>query len=88
LSRAIGERKARGEPVAELVERSRLLSARIAELSSPAAGVREDGAAWQRTTDILTTPAQVVALREEWDDLAGRSAAQSPFLTWAWMASW
>ena len=88
MSRAIGERKARGEPVAELVERSRLLSARIAELSSPAAGVREDGAAWQMTTDILTTPAQVVALREEWDGLAGRSAAQSPFLTWAWMASW
>ena len=88
LSRAIGERKARGESVADLVARSRALSAQMAELSRPATGRTGEEPHRPTTTDVLTTVPQVVALRDEWNELAGRSPAQSPFLTWPWMASW
>lgn len=91
LSREIGERKARGEPTAGLVQRSRELSAAIKRLTPPrtvAAPARQAApvAAW--TAEVLSSAAQVVGLRDEWCELLARATPRSPFLTWEWVASW
>ena len=90
LSREIGQRKARGEPVTDLLERSRRTSAQIAALSGGRPRVRPEARpeGQETTTDVLSTAGAVVALRDEWRELLDRCLPDSLYLTWEWMASW
>ena len=90
LSREIGQRKARGEPVDELLEQARSTSAQITALSRGGETAAQDPgpATSETTTEVLTSAGAVVALRDEWRELLGRCPPGSFYLTWEWMASW
>jgi len=91
LSAQIGKLKARGEDASELIAQSREISQQITRLTRQQDSEEAESpgdAQVKYRTEVLDSAAQVVKLREEWTDLLERSEAQSPFLTWEWMASW
>jgi CelD/BcsL family acetyltransferase involved in cellulose biosynthesis len=38
--------------------------------------------------ELIDSPERFTALRAEWTELLGASAAESPFLTWEWLNAW
>lgn len=40
------------------------------------------------TLHLLASPAQVMDLRPEWDELLERMPRPSPFLSWSWISTW
>jgi CelD/BcsL family acetyltransferase involved in cellulose biosynthesis len=91
LNRRIGEAKIRGESIAELIEESRALSAKIRELTAATSTARQETAeaAAAFSTSVLTSASEVDALRDEWRALLlSASTIASPFMTWEWMMSW
>ncbi len=91
LNRRVGEVKARGGSVAELIEESRALSATISALTAPTptAGQQIAEAAAAFSVSVLTSVSEVDALRDEWRTLLlSVPTIASPFMTWEWMMSW
>ena len=89
LSAQIGRLRGAGESVDALIAQHRGVSARIAELRAaqedpiPAA----EGPAEPRVS-VITSEADFLALRDEWNELLDNSPAPTPFLRWEWLYSW
>ncbi|MEN6644346.1 MAG: GNAT family N-acetyltransferase [Armatimonadia bacterium] len=87
LSRQLGEAKRAGRDLAPLKAEHKRVYDRLQELAPRK--VRSNHApAPQLRTEVVTAPADLQALRQEWDDLLARADNYSPFLTWEWWWPW
>ncbi|MGE5530952.1 MAG: GNAT family N-acetyltransferase [Bacteroidota bacterium] len=85
LSRAIGRAKRAGEDPAELIAQRKSLQERLEQIQPDKPESSKDQAP---VLQVISDPAELEALRPQYDELLERSSAVSPFLLLEWLLPW